>query len=39
MQIKFLFLKDFLFILPVSLVLGAGLASLQAGAWWFSRKA
>ena len=34
MQTKKLFLKDFLFILPASLVLGAGLASLQAGAWW-----
>ena len=34
MQIKLLFLKDFLFILPASLILGAGLASLQAGAWW-----
>src|SRR5271157_2864080 len=34
MQTKKLFLKDFLFILPASLILGAGLASLQAGAWW-----
>ena len=34
MQTKKLFLKDFLFILPVSLILGAGLASIQNGAWW-----
>ena len=34
MQTKKLFLKDFLFILPVSLILGAGLASIQRGAWW-----
>ncbi len=39
MEIKFLSLKDFLFILPASLVLGAGLAFLsavegQSGAWW-----
>jgi len=34
MQTKKLFLKDFLFILPVSLILGAGLASIQLGAWW-----
>ena len=34
MQTKKLFLKDFLFILPASLILGAGLASIQSGAWW-----
>jgi hypothetical protein len=34
MQTKKLFLKDFLFILPVSLILGAGLAFIQSGAWW-----
>jgi hypothetical protein len=34
MQTKKLFLKDFLFIPPVSLLLGGGLASLQAGTWW-----
>ena len=34
MQTKKLYLKDFLFILPASLILGAGLAFLQAGAWW-----
>jgi hypothetical protein len=34
MQTKKIFLKDFLFILPVSLILGAGLASIQSGAWW-----
>ena len=34
MQTRKLFLKDLMAILPVSLVLGAGLASLEAGAWW-----
>ncbi|HUH97495.1 MAG TPA: hypothetical protein VLZ89_09070 [Anaerolineales bacterium] len=34
MQAQKLHLKDFLFILPGSLILGAGLAALQAGAWW-----
>ena len=34
MQTKKLFLKDFLIILPASLILGAGLASIQSGVWW-----
>ena len=34
MQTKKLYLKDLIFILPVSLLLGAGLASIQSGAWW-----
>ncbi len=34
MQTRNLFLKDLIFILPVSLVLGAGLSALQNGIWW-----
>lgn len=31
---KFIFPKDFLFIGPISFLLGAGLAALQGGAYW-----
>jgi len=34
MQTRKLFLKDLIFIVPLSLVLGMGLASIQAGTWW-----
>ena len=34
MQTKFVSIKDFLFALPASLLLGAGLASIQSGVWW-----
>jgi len=34
MQPRKLLLKDFIFILPLSLLLGAGLASIQGGLWW-----
>ena len=34
MQTKKLFLKDFLSIVPAALILGAGLATTQSGAWW-----
>src|SRR5574337_936524 len=34
LKINYLSLKDFLFILPASLTLGAGLAALQSGSYW-----
>jgi len=34
MKSKYLFVKDFFLIIPVSLILGAGLAALQGGAYW-----
>jgi len=34
MQPRILSLKDLLFILPVSLALGAALSAIQPGAWW-----
>ena len=34
MQSRILRLKDLLFILPVSLALGAALSAIQPGAWW-----
>jgi len=34
MKAKYLFPKDLLWSIPISLLLGAGLASIQEGAWW-----
>lgn len=34
MRLKYFTAKDLLYILPVSLVLGAGLAFIQPGNWW-----
>ena len=34
MKSQYLFPKDILFIIPASLILGAGLAALQAGMYW-----
>ncbi|HEX2993490.1 MAG TPA: hypothetical protein VHP14_01625, partial [Anaerolineales bacterium] len=34
MNRKHFAVKDLLYIVPLSLALGAGLASIQAGSWW-----